>query len=775
MAYCYKCGIREAEVDGLCSECAKGAGRELRGITFETWKKKNANENIFLQFVRADEILMIYSYYKETKKVDPILNSDFGYRYEHDRLSKYVSEEIFKIIGETFQKPNNSYDGAKKTFGNIETQLNILSLMQRLKLNPDELDIFLKKIIRELKPPPKNITYSNIISPSVVDDIGKVTMRGSLLYLLNLFATIGDERFLEEFIKKLEDKDKKINKEYAERLIIAPLLLLPPWQHQNEAFEKWKNNNYRGIIEMATATGKTLIGLMAIEHLYKTRKEQEKKVVRILAHSNAILAQWRSEIIEKLGILRNTIPSTDMICIDNFEINFNTYQLVHRQPYNYPTDLLIADEVHHGAASEFRNALSIGNWKMGLSATVDGKEKMEILEDVLGPKVFTFSLREAQDKNILPKFKWVVHPVFLSIDELEEFIELSRKLLELLGIISRDYKKKIKELFGEDVGNNQITVTEVIKYMEKARYRNMLDKLPEEWKIFQGLILKRRWIVHRSIPKLDNAIELAKKYIEVGKKVMIFTMDISSCDLIRERLKKENVSENNLFIVHSEVKGDIPKILKRFKEAKYGVLIGARMLDEGIDIPDVEIGINVSSSKTRLQLVQRIGRILRKNKPEKEPVFHHFVGVIPDEGYVNDFDDIETLDDLSWVQDTALKMGLTLQYDREYAIEKCIQKYMDAESRISKAFAESKTIDGLYFGTFKLESFLKQIEDVIKKKIINRLDKIPENSRISDAEWDDILRYAFQQDYVYLPGNRWFLILCNREPKKIKEILTIAL
>ena len=39
------------------------------------------------------------------------------------------------------------------------------------------------------------------------------------------------------------------------------------------------------------------------------------------------------------------------------------------------------------------------------------------------------------------------------------------------------------------------------------------------------------------------------------------------------------------------------------------------MLDEGIDVPDANLGIVMSGSRTRRQMIQRMGRILRRKEP----------------------------------------------------------------------------------------------------------------------------------------------------------------
>jgi len=80
------------------------------------------------------------------------------------------------------------------------------------------------------------------------------------------------------------------------------------------------------------------------------------------------------------------------------------------------------------------------------------------------------------------------------------------------------------------------------------------------------------------------------------------------------------------------------------------------MLDEGIDVPDAEVGINVTGTKTKLQLVQRMGRVLRKHGDQR-PHFHHFIAM-PDENYIAGLDSKEYVQELNWVRELGETIGV---------------------------------------------------------------------------------------------------------------------
>lgn len=282
------------------------------------------------------------------------------------------------------------------------------------------------------------------------------------------------------------------------------------------------------------------------------------------------------------------------------------------------------------------------------------------------------------------------------------------------------------------------------------------------------MIYQRRRIIHRSRPRIEDAIILAKKYLEMKRKLIIFAMDIESCELIAKELK---IAHENVFLIHSKLKEDVYKLFQSFKSAEYGALIGAKMLDEGINIPDAEIGINVSSSKTRLQLVQRIGRILRR-KEGKNPIFHHFVAVPESSSYIKEEDNMNILDEISWVQDTALKMGV--QTELQAKAEPINSMKEEAEKYLRERYVRHNVSIPYGHGTLRVEKILDLFSESVIENILEHLSNLEEDHIVLDAEWSDIVKkaHSINDDIpLNLPGYWWILVLGERKPGEIKRIL----
>jgi len=418
-------------------------------------------------------------------------------------------------------------------------------------------------------------------------------------------------------------------------------------------------------------------------------------------------------------------------------------------------DLLIVDEVHHAIRGpEFRNIFETVKFKhfLGLSASPEEGEVSHILEELNLSVIFRYGLREAIQDGILPEFEWFVHPIYMSLEELEEFERVTKQIRNLLLEISQeDLRKFLDELkLKVDLDFRlDFELYEIVKWIEKARYSKI--EIPEKLKELSLLLNKRRWIIHRSIPRIEDAIKLAKYYFEHGKKVIVFAMDIESCELIAKKLG----AVGDVFLVHSEIKNPYD-IIEGFKKNRSGILIGAKMLDEGIDIPDAEVGINVASSKTRLQLIQRLGRILRKFE-NKKPIFHHYVAIPPRSCFLEGEDSYWMLDDLSWVIDTAIAMGCNIRILKEGEI---YELYDIAEKRVRSSRVKT-------MGTLKIDEIVSQFDEDGIRKLLKMLET--ERGPISDERWFELLKSCFGR--LNIKGAWWIVAMFERDPQKISEFL----
>ncbi len=397
-----------------------------------------------------------------------------------------------------------------------------------------------------------------------------------------------------------------------------------PWPHQCAAVAAWEAAGRRGIVEMATGSGKTLVGVLAA---LSVREALGRARVVVLAPTVAILAQWRAAVVGALGIEggapaggRERVPELVAPTI-GLSWRFATYQGALRDPRALAGDLLVADEVHHAAAPEFRRALAAPcAARLGLSATVDGGERERVLSRAIGPRVFTLRVEDAIAEGILPRPAWRDHVVPLAPSEQAEFDEATVRIQALLSRASRDPAVvALMRRLGRGA-RPPASVEDAVEAAEAARLRRA--PVPPTLVELARAVYARSWIAHDSQPKLDAALALAARAGR-RRKVIAFTMSVTACEWLAGALRERGVAA---WAVHARLaggSGEVDSRLAAFRAAQAGVVVSPKLLDEGVDVPDAEVGINVASTRSRLQLAQRLGRILRRH-PGKRPVFHHF-------------------------------------------------------------------------------------------------------------------------------------------------------
>ena len=161
-------------------------------------------------------------------------------------------------------------------------------------------------------------------------------------------------------------------------------------------------------------------------------------------------------------------------------------------------------------------------------------------------------------------------------------------------------------------------------YREAAKGRSF-DQLLEDAK--RGSITAQRalsihskmqQLIHMASKKLSAVADIVRKELAQGSKIIIFTQYVDQAKKISEMLKAP--------LLYGDLEPrERRRVLSEFKKAPTGVLVVTTVGDEGIDIPDANVGIVVAGTGSRRQFVQRLGRILRPHKNKKAVLYEVIV------------------------------------------------------------------------------------------------------------------------------------------------------
>jgi hypothetical protein len=233
---------------------------------------------------------------------DEIVNMSLLPRYRNDlernewgQLKQYYSQLFVDFVVERVEDATETTPIEESTDQFDTFRNNIVTLNSKLASNTsrsvttisEPAERILLKQLRRKQYDPEALNVSHI-------------EQGSGLYLLELFVTAGQQeaRKNAEYLPTLIEEAQRLGRldtQEARALLSHPVLMVSLWNNQQEGLRRWLDNDKEGILEMATATGKTVAGIAAIAHLCGDLPDESEQTpvtddanIMIVAHSNAI-------------------------------------------------------------------------------------------------------------------------------------------------------------------------------------------------------------------------------------------------------------------------------------------------------------------------------------------------------------------------------------------------------------------------------------------------------------------------------------------------------
>ena len=402
--------------------------------------------------------------------------------------------------------------------------------------------------------------------------------------------------------------------------------------YQQIAIDSWENAGYKGILNMATGTGKTFTALSAI----KQKCSLEEGILLIVVPQSEIAKQWEKNCILIFG------KSTSILMCNGYnstwkkDIEFKLYEsaiefkviIVTNNTFarDYFFDFIspylkritmIADEVHEIGAPKAKEKLELLNKipkRLGLSATPERMRDPDgnnAIARFFGNQIYYFSMRDAiyppsgdlRDRYLCP-YRYYIHYSSLTSTELDTYCKLS---------------EDIKKYYSP---NQEPESLRAKKYDHLCRLRSMVVKGSENrLKILED-------ILRQYDPDLNPAID------DTYSKCIIYCNTTKESSQIYEMMHNFDL---NAVQYHNNIKNR-ESILETFATSSFiRYVISIACLDQGVDLPVCDGAIILSSTTNERQYIQRRGRVLRTNDGKKKMAYIHDVVVTPYE-----YDDLIT-------------------------------------------------------------------------------------------------------------------------------------
>jgi DNA phosphorothioation system restriction enzyme len=401
--------------------------------------------------------------------------------------------------------------------------------------------------------------------------------------------------------------------------------------YQADAIRAWSKNGGRGILAMATGSGKTLTALTLAS---KVAEKNRSLVLIVVCPYINLCRQWIREMaafglnpvaafegrdkwqtLLEEGYQRVSVGLSRIHTVVTTNATFMSESFQARlQPRSASGafhHLLIADEVHNLGASGIKATLPDGiAMRLGLSATPERHHDpvgTKTVVDYFGGVVYEYTLDQAIADGRLCPYRYYPVVVDLTEPEAEEYAEISAKLAKIMP--------------GADK-NEEI---------EQGAMR---------------LLIKRARLLGGAANKMPALDDLIAALPERPHKAIFYcgdgrTTDSITDDEVRQiqavaRLLGEKHGLRVRNFTYRESSQEREEILRDLTSGFLDGVVAIRCLDEGIDLPDLRMGFLLASSTNPRQFIQRRGRLLRNSSGKSRAIIYDFIVAPPNYDGIHD-------------------------------------------------------------------------------------------------------------------------------------------
>lgn len=322
------------------------------------------------------------------------------------------------------------------------------------------------------------------------------------------------------------------------------------------------------------------------------------------------------------------VPNNDLVKqwgdkLQGYQVDIRTVNSFINKPAQ-EWDLIIYDEIHKYLRGEkFSKVLRYkAKWKLGLSGTLTPLSR-ELLKMYALPVVDTIPLDYSIEQGWNNDYLEYNLKVMMTKKESEMIKYWDKKyygILAYLGQGDMDFKVLNRILYRKTVGYRQKN-GETLRYKSGKNKGNPIpinqypyaEDLAKELNVTPGSLViaatrankimrDRKKFFYNYHGKIEAIKELLEKFSH--RKTIVFTMEQEFCD--RAALICESQSYHGGYTDRAR-----QELMQKFKDAEAGSLFACLAVNEGVDIPGLDVCINASYYSTQEANTQRKGRAVR--------------------------------------------------------------------------------------------------------------------------------------------------------------------
>lgn len=371
-----------------------------------------------------------------------------------------------------------------------------------------------------------------------------------------------------------EDAARRFSKLSVENFLSLPELR----PYQQAALEAWSRAGKKGCVTLPTGSGKTRLAQAVIA--------EARRSTLVVVPTLDLMGQWMENLKQGFKIPLGQWGGGEHL---TKKITVSTYDsaVLHAEREGDRFGLIVFDECHHLPSEKYSwiAKMMIAPFRLGLSATPERSDGREAkLVNLIGDEVYRSDIHSMKGR-------------YLS-----------------------DYEVDIQEIPLDDEEGERYRIARE-RYLGFVREKRIDFSEPQGWTTFLGecfssaegraayqAYLLQNEIIRRSESKIRALWSLLWEHRE--ERVLIFTHDNQTAYHIGERFALPVLTHQTRTLERREM-------LISFRQGRWPWLVTSRVLNEGVDVPEVDVGIIVSGSGSVREHVQRLGRLLRPGQREK--------------------------------------------------------------------------------------------------------------------------------------------------------------
>ena len=374
-------------------------------------------------------------------------------------------------------------------------------------------------------------------------------------------------------------------------------------ERQIAGIRKWGHAGGKGTVVASTGFGKTRLGLMLCEALLK---KKESLRILVVVPTDLLQEQWTTQLNDW-----------------GFSLNSNVYVINSAIKQRLSCDLLILDEIHRYSSELFKQVFQCTSYTyvLGLTATFERLDGLHKIAAEYCPVIDTVSAEEAMLNGWVSnyiEYKVLLHP------DLTLYQKYNEEFQSHFAFFNYDFDLAMNML-GKD------------GYKARIHYRDIL---------YTGNDPKEKTATLKSIMihsvGFARALQARKKFIyecpdkiRLTREIMKYRSDKKIITFSATTKIAESIG--NGFVYTGKVSKKKSRItIEEFETMEFGTLHTVKKANEGMDIRGLSVAVNLSITSSRIDTIQKKGRVIRKEDNKLAEIFTFIVsGTVEEKWWQN--------------------------------------------------------------------------------------------------------------------------------------------